>query len=226
MFPEYRDSQQPVRRWTLSATIVLVVVNIVAFIFQRKVLSPSFTEQYLELSLGGFLHGYVWQLLSYQFLHGSWPHVLLNCWALFVFGRGTEWAMGKVRFLILYFTSGIIGGLFQVMASFLWPYYFDGTTVGASAGVMGIIAAFGMLFPDQQLIMLLFYVIPIKMRAQSLIGIILVITGLGIAFHNSKVALLLGGNVAHFAHLGGILTGLAFIRFYFEKKLQPPPMAG
>jgi membrane associated rhomboid family serine protease len=210
----------------LSATIVLVAINAIAYVFQTKVLNESFTRHYLDLSLEGFLHGYVWQLLSYQFLHGSWPHLLLNCWALFVFGRGVEWAMGKARFVTLYFASGIIGGLFQIMASFLWPFFFGGTTVGASAGVMGVMAAFAMLFPDQQLIMLLFFVIPLKIRARSLIGLILVITGLGIGFHNSKIALLLGGNVAHFAHLGGILTGLAFCRFYFLRNFRPPPQAG
>ena len=158
-------------------------------------------------------------------MHGSWPHLLLNCWALFVFGRPVEWTVGKSRFVTLYFLSGIIGGLFQVMASFLWPHFFGGTTVGASAGVMGVTAAFALLFPHQQLILLLFYVIPIKLRAQSLLGIILVLTGLGISFHNSRLAILLGGNVAHFAHLGGILTGLALTRFHFLRRLEPPPFA-
>jgi membrane associated rhomboid family serine protease len=221
MPPETIDVQQRPRRWQLSATVVLVAINIIVFLLQLKVLSYPFTAKYLELSLGGVRHGYVWQLLSYQFLHGSWPHVLLNSWALFVFGRAVEWTVGKTRFITLYFLSGIIGGLFQILAAFLWPYYFDVPAVGASAGVMGITAAFAMLFPHQQLIMLLFFVIPLKLRAQSLLTIILVMTGLGIAFYNSRITMLLGGNVAHFAHLGGILTGMAITRFYFLRNLQP-----
>jgi membrane associated rhomboid family serine protease len=223
MFPEQHDVPQPVRRWRFSATIALVVINVAVYLVQTRALSHNFSQKYLELSLEGFRRGYVWELLSYQFLHGSWPHVLLNCWALFVFGRGVEWTVGKTRFLLLYFCSGIIGGLFEVMASHLWPFFFGGPTVGASAGVMGVMAAFAMLFPDQQLIMLILFVIPMKMRARSLIGIIFGITGLGIAFHNSRLALLLGGNVAHFAHLGGLLTGLAVARFYFLRKFRPPP---
>ena len=223
---ERTETQPPVRRWTWTATVVLVVLNVIAFLFQEKVIPPLFSQEYLELSLSGILHGRVWQLLSYQLMHGSWPHLLLNCWALFVFGRPLEWAVGKTRFVILYFISGIVGGLFQVTAAFLWPSFFNVPTVGASAGVMGVTAAFAMLFPDQQLFLLLFYVIPLKIRAQTLLGIILLLTGLGISFHNSRLALLLGGNVAHFAHMGGILTGMAFARFYFLKRLRPPSFVG
>src|SRR5262249_50196725 len=160
--------------------------------------------------------GYFWQLLTYQFMHGGWLHLALNCWGLFVFGRGVERTVGKTRFLVLYFCSGIIGGLFQMGTALLWPHVFGGATVGASAGVYGVVAAFAMLFPDQRLVMLLFYVIPINMRAQSLLWVILVITALGIISPG-----LIGGNVAHFAHLGGILTGMAFSRFYFQRFVPP-----
>ena len=218
----------PARQWKLSATIVLVVINIIAFLLQRTLLPKELILTpkpnglgYLALSLSGMQHGFFWQLLTYQFLHGGWPHLLLNCWALFVFGRGVEWAVGKTRFLILYFSGGIIGGLFQVFAAWLWPHYFDDASVGASAGIFGVVASFAMLFPDQQLIMLLFFVIPIKLRAKSLLWVELVLTALGISFPNSRLEGLLGLHVAHFAHLGGILTGLAFSRFYFLKRLRP-----
>jgi membrane associated rhomboid family serine protease len=215
--------RQPARQWKWSATIVLIVLNIAAFLFQTKVLPPSIDETYLELSLNGLRHGFVWQLLTYQFMHAGWPHLLLNCWALFVFGRGVEWSVGKTRFLFMYFSAGVVGGLFQMLASLLWPGYFGGPAsgvVGASAGIFGVVASFAMLFPDQRLIMLLFFVIPINMRAKSLLWFELVLTALGISFPNSRLALWLGGNVAHFAHLGGILTGLAFSRFYYLKILR------
>jgi len=214
---------QPRRQWRLSATIVLIVLNVIAYAIQKMVL-PKVMDQdyYLALSPEGLAHGYFWQLLTYQFMHGGKWHLLLNCWALFVFGRPVEWTIGVPRFLVVYITSGIVGGLLQVMACFLWPHYFMGATVGASAGVFGIVACFAMLFPAQPLIMLLFFVIPLKMRAQSLLALMLVLTGLGIAFPRSLLALVLGGNVAHFAHLGGMLTGLAFSRFYLLPRLRPP----
>jgi membrane associated rhomboid family serine protease len=216
MFNQTEGAQKP--RWRLSITVVLVVLNIVAYVFQETVLPHLLDEKYVELSLWGMVHGYFWQLLSYQFMHANWPHLLLNCWGLFVFGRAVEWAVGKTRFLTVYFLSGVFGGLLQVMACFLWPAYYQGGTVGASAGLFGIIATFAMLFPEEPLLMLLFFVIPAKMRAQTLLAFLLVMTGLGISYPRS----FLGGNVAHFAHLGGILTGLAFSRFYFLKHVRLP----
>ena len=216
-----QDETQPRRRSLLSATVVLVALNVIAYVVQTTV-PPKVIDHYFALSLGGIFHGYFWQLLTYQFMHGGWLHLILNCWALFIFGRVVEWTVGKTRFLTVYFLSGIFGGLLQVLACFLWPHYFNPhePTVGASAGVFGIMACFAMLYPDQQLIMLLFFVIPLKMRAQSLLALMLVLTGLGIAFPKSVLAVILGGNVAHFAHLGGMLTGLAFSRFYFLPRLR------
>jgi membrane associated rhomboid family serine protease len=166
----------------------------------------------------------VWQLVTYMFMHGSIFHLGANLWALFVFGRGVEWAIGKTKFLILYFSSGIIGGLVQALASMLWPAYIGGATLGASAGVFGVVAAFAMFFPEQPLVMLLFFVIPVKMRAKSLLWFLLVISAYGISFYNSPIVTkLLGKNVAHFAHLGGILTGIAFARIYFRWR-EPPSL--
>lgn len=221
MLPQRDDMLKLVRSRFLSVTVVLIAINTVAYICQSHLLSEEFQLRYLALSLWGLKQGYVWQLLTYQFMHGSWLHLLLNCWALFVFGRGVEWTIGVPRFLVLYFSAGIIGGLFQVAASLLWPVTFGGASVGASASIFGVVASFAMLFPDQRLLLLLFFVIPINLRAKSLLWLVLVITALGISFPNSHLALLVGAHVAHFAHLGGILTGLAFSRFYFLKILPP-----
>jgi membrane associated rhomboid family serine protease len=191
-------------RW--SATLTLVVVLIIAFLLQMYVLSPLWTYEELALSLTGIKEGHVWQLLGFQFLHGGWAHLLVNCWVLYMFGREVEFALGKVRFLALYFSAGIVGGLLQVLVSFLWPHYFspDAPVVGASAGIAGLIAAFAMLFPDQSLSFLLF---PISFRAKWLLLFVIGEAAIGIAVPKW------GGNVAHAAHLGGILTGMAFITF-------------
>jgi len=198
-------------RW--SATIVLLGINVVAFLLQKLVLSHLIDErEYLDLSLGGLRRGYVWQLLTFQFLHGGLLHLVFNCWALYVFGRDVELTLGKPRFLALYFCAGVVGGLFQVLVALFWPNYFDSAVVGASAGIFGVVSAFAMIFPERTLTMLLFFVIPISLRAKYLLVINLVLTALGISFPQS----FLGGNVAHAAHLGGILTGLAFIRLREE----------
>lgn len=189
-------------RW--SATLVLVIVLVVVWVLQVTVLSHSDFIGYLVLSLPGIKHGFVWQLLTFQFLHANFWHLFCNCWALYMFGVHVESALGRIRYLALYFLSGLIGGLLWVLAALVWPNYFVGGVLGASAGIFGVVAAFAMLFPDETL--LLFFIIPI--RAKWLLIISIGMAAFGIAFPDQA-----GGNIAHVAHLGGILTGMAFIRF-------------
>lgn len=193
---------------TWSATVVLLIVNAVAFVLQYTVLPLLIPEGYLALSLEGLKRGFVWQLLTFQFLHSGVLHLLMNCWALFMFGREVEGILGKARFVALYFSSGVVGGLFQALVALIWPNYFDSAVVGASAGVLGVVAAFAMLFPERVLTMLILFVIPVNMRAKYLLLLTLALAALGLSFPHS----IFGGNIAHAAHLGGILTGLAFIR--------------
>jgi membrane associated rhomboid family serine protease len=210
---ENRDyMRRPMSHFRWSATVVLLVINVIIFLLQATLLNRGFLDHYFALSLGGLRHGFVWQLFTFQFLHANFWHLLFNCWALFVFGMAVEDILGTGRFLILYFSSGIVGGLFQEFVALIWPSYFGSAVVGASAGIFGVVSAFAMLFPERELTMLLFFVIPITMRAKFLLVINLIITALGISFPQT----VFGGNVAHAAHLGGILTGLAFIRMRDE----------
>src|SRR5215208_2656984 len=99
-----------------SATVMLVIVNVVAFILQL-ILGSVYgrrIDHYFALSVDGLRAGYIWQLLTFQFMHGGWIHLLLNCLAIFMMGRDVEDAVGRKRFLTLYFSSGIIGGLVQI----------------------------------------------------------------------------------------------------------------
>ena len=200
--------RRPAFRPAWSATVVLLVVNVVAFILQNVLYRflPSFqTDAYLALSVDGLRHGFVWQLLSYQFMHGGWLHLLLNCWAIYVFGRELEATLGWRPFLTLYFSSGVTGGLFQALAGVLLGGGFAGRVVGASAGAFGLVAAFAMLYPERPLMMLLFFFIPLSMRAKYLLLFSAVLAIAGIFFHMD--------NIAHAAHLGGMLTGIVFVRY-------------
>src|SRR5450755_1858077 len=86
-----------------SATLVLVVTNILAFILQKTVLPQRFEAIYLDLSVDGLKNGFVWQLLTFQFLHGGYLHIIFNCWALYVFGREVEFILGRPLLLGFYF---------------------------------------------------------------------------------------------------------------------------
>ena len=201
-----------------SLTNTLLIVNAVVFVVQAylKAKYPTFsTDHYLGLSLDGLRHGYLWQLLSFQFLHGGIFHLLINSWGIYVFGPVVEHAVGRGRFLWLYLLSGILGGGVHVLGSLVFPGHFGGITVGsatvyipvvgASAGLFGLIAAFATLFPKQELTVFLFFIFPVTVTARVLLGVSAGIGLLGV--------FLAGDNVAHGAHLGGMLMGFAFVRY-------------
>jgi membrane associated rhomboid family serine protease len=208
--------RRPGFRSLWSATVVLLVVNVVAFILQSAVsqFSSFPINGYFALSVDGLRHGFVWQLLTYQFMHGGWLHLLLNCWAIYVFGREVEDTLGRNSFLVLYFSSGVIGGLFQALAGVLLKGMFAAPVVGASAGAFGLVAAFATLFPERSLTLLLFFIIPVSMRAKFLLLFSALLTVFGIIFPMD--------NIAHAAHLGGMLTGIVFVRYAIHWHWQWP----
>lgn len=196
-------------------TIALIALNIAAFLVEmwidRRTNFPL--ERYGALSLPGLRHGYIWQFLTFQLLHAGWIHLLLNCWGIFVFGPPLEATLGKSRLATLYFVSGIAGGALQVLASVFSYERFGGPVVGASAGVFGLVAAFTQLFPDARMTLLLFFIIPIRMTANRMLTVAAIITVVGIMFPNW----LLGAHVAHAAHLGGLISGLIFVRLFMRQ---------
>src|SRR3954463_15190479 len=132
-----------------SATVVLLIINIAAFLLQN-ILAHYWSNllYYGPLSVDGLRRGFVWQLLTFQLLHSGFWHLFWNCFAIWMFGRAVEDALGKKNFYILYVTSGVAGGLFQVLAGLIAPRFFEGLVVGASAGAFGLTTAFALLFPD------------------------------------------------------------------------------
>jgi membrane associated rhomboid family serine protease len=199
--------RRPAFRGLGSATMVLLVVNVVAFIIQTAAerFSAFPVNTYFALSSDGLRHGFVWQLLTYQFMHGGVLHLVLNCWMIYVFGREVEETLGRNSFLTLYFTSGVIGGLFQALAGVLLGGVFAAPVVGASAGASGLLAAFAVLYPERPLMLLLFFIIPVSMRAKFLLLFGGLVTLFGLVFPT--------GNIAHAAHLGGMLAGIVFVRY-------------
>lgn len=111
--------------------------------------------------------------------------------------------MGWRRFLALFFGSGVIGGLFQALAGVLLNGAFAAPVVGASAGAFGLVAAFATLYPERPLMLLLFFIIPVNMRAKFLLLFSALLAVFGILFP--------ADNIAHAAHLGGMVTGIVFV---------------
>ena len=183
-----------------------------------------------------------YQLVTHMFMHGGFTHLLFNMFALWMFGRVLESVWGPKRFFIYYFVTGLGAAAlhtfvnfieFQNVASKMTPEAVEmvmtqGTeifnqgknfsdplsgklnlllnipTVGASGAVFGILLGFGMLFPNTQL-MLLFPPIPIKAK-YFVMGYGAIELYLGLTQS--------GSNIAHFAHLGGMLFGFFMIKYW------------
>jgi membrane associated rhomboid family serine protease len=198
-----------------SMTTILLVTLVACFIaqlFLQGMKGTGWVWDYLALSKEGLEHGRVFQLITFQFLHGGVWHLLGNMVTLYFFGRAVEGMLGSRGMLKLYLASGTIGGLLQVAFQFALPHVFGGPVVGASAGIFGLVAAFAMHAPREPITLLIFFVLPVSFPAwvllvgaggYSLLGILGPIVGSAI----------FDTHVAHAAHLGGMLTGILWIRW-------------
>jgi membrane associated rhomboid family serine protease len=196
--PEYGASR-------VSWTVVILIVNAAVFLAQlvagHFAGGADFEYRYLALSLDGIRHGYYWQLLTFQFMHAGWMHLIFNSLAIYFFGRSVELVLGRNRFLTLYFTAGILGGVAQML--FNWATASEGPVVGASAGGAGLIAAFAVINWLEEFTLLIYF-FPVTMRGRTLLW-----ASLGISL---LLMLTPGTGIANAAHLGGILTGWLYAR--------------
>lgn len=204
---------QPPRRpsWYQTVNGWIIAINILVYFAQQWYGQPHDPQTWHgELSLQGLKDGHWWQLLSFQVLHGSWLHVLVNCWLIYVIGPVIEPIMGKLRYLWFYVLCGIAGGLLQIGLALIWPKLFNYPMVGASAGVSGLVGAFATLFPTQRLTILLFFVIPIKGTAKTFLWLTIFISVVGMVFNLF--------NIAHAAHLGGVIGGIFLTRLFMRHR--------
>jgi membrane associated rhomboid family serine protease len=149
----------------------------------------------------------IWQLITYQFMHGGFSHIFFNMLMLWMFGMEIENYWGSKKFLVYYLLCGVVAGLFQL---FINPLLVDtpAVTIGASGAVYGVLIAFALMFPDSYIF--LYFLVPIK--AKYLIGFLIVLEFMLVDSAQS--------NVAHLAHLGGALAGFLFIMF--DKSIDVP----
>jgi membrane associated rhomboid family serine protease len=156
-----------------------------------------------------------WQIVTHMFMHGNFQHLFFNMFALYMFGTALESYMGPKRFLTFYFISG-----FGALALYLFVWYLEISgfspdqyeyflsqpyrMVGASGAVFGLLAGYGMLFPNSR-IMLLIPPIPIKAKY-----FVLIYAALELYFGISNT----NPGVAHFAHIGGAIFGALTILYW------------
>jgi membrane associated rhomboid family serine protease len=216
--------------WSMTTILLtsLVVCYLIQLILQSQMgMGIARVNELFALSIRGLKEGRWYQLITFQFMHGGFLHILFNMIGLFFFGRVMEEALGPKAMLRLYLLSGTIGGLLQVGLGLVFPV-FNAPVVGASAGIFGLIAAFATREPNYPITMLILFVLPVTLLAKWLLLIEAAITVGGIVFAIIQV----GGNTAHGAqlvatahgaHLGGMLTGIAFIKWgsWFQAPWPP-----
>jgi membrane associated rhomboid family serine protease len=163
-------------------------------------------------------HGYVWQLVTYLFLHSNIFHILFNMLTLWMFGSALESAWGDKQFLEFYFFCGTAAAVVTIVVAYVahGPLAFlalspDRGTIGASGAIYGVMVAFAIFYGNQEFMMFPF---PFMIRAKYLVGILI--------FVSLAYALGAGGpeGVAQFAHLGGAFFGWVYVRFLPRKGLR------
>ncbi len=182
-----------------SVIVRLIIANVVVFIFQQLPVGTQISKYLMLTPKLVLTRGYVWQVLTYMFLHDSFiRHLGLNMFVIWMFGKTLEQVWGSSRFLRFYFACGLGGAAFSFIFAFNTP------VLGASAAAYGILLAFAIMFPNQRL--LLWFVFPVKART-LVIGLILLSLILGIRGT---------GNIAHFAHLGGMAAAMIIMRGEYQ----------
>jgi len=174
---------------------------------------------------------YLWQLVTYMFLHGSFWHILMNMFILWMFGAELERTWGSREFARFYFMAGVGAGIFNVALAAVMPLIVNALLpsfpnwlalqhlgavlpqmqsvpiIGASGAIYGILVAYAMLFPDRYVYV--YFLFPVKVKY-------LVAFMVAIEFFSTYQA----DGVAHFAHLGGALIGFLYLRYSWRWKLQ------
>ena len=172
----------------------LIAINVAIFFLQLTVVTTADMAALLGFHTGDLSRTW-WTVVTYMFVHAGFWHLALNMYTLFLFGPRVEreWSAGEFA---RYFVMCGMGGLLLHLLLFR-----DATLVGASAAVYGVMLAYARRWPDDEIY--LFAVVPIKVKwFIALLVVMDLVNGLG----NS------GSGVAHFAHLGGFLTGWFYLR--------------
>jgi len=179
----------------------ILIINLVVWLIDTSLQRQGiYLSNILGLFSIGSGHLHFWQPLTYMFMHANFGHIFCNMFAVWMFGPSLEESWGRNKFLIYYLVCGLGAAAIQLLV--WWLMGSVGVTIGASGAVFGILLAFGWLFPDIPMYILF---VPVPIRARTFVYIYAAIE-LFAGMANFSF-----DNVAHFAHLGGMLFGWLLI---------------
>ena len=199
--PRYVNRENP-------NTCIYVLIAINAMVFFSVDQNLDLFNQ-MALSSIGIKAGMYWQIITSMFMHGSFMHILVNMWGLYLFGSLITPHLKTARFLTMYFISGICGSVLWLIFNWNTP----SLVVGASGALFGVLIATAMLEPNKEFIMLLF---PVPMKAKTLVAVYAVVEILSAPSS--------AGNVAHLAHIGGLIGGYIYISIFCRKMIIWEPL--
>lgn len=208
--------------WGNSVVMNLIILNVIVFLAQTLLPQGVGGERMVDLFGLHFWKSQdfrIWQPVTYMFLHGGFDHLFFNMFALWMFGRVVEYDMKPRRFLVYYLVTGIGAGLCNLAVNWveysrfvslgyaqfapqqLQAWADNVVTIGASGAIFGILLAFGMMHPNDRIMLL---IPPIPMKAKwFVIGYGILELFLGVTQT--------GSDIAHFAHVGGMLFGFVLL---------------
>jgi len=188
-------------KWLIGINVAIYLLSLVGQLTTADFMWTR--NHWLGLVPTFVIHGGIWQLVTYSFLHDGLWHVLFNMLMLWMFGAEFETQWGGRRFLEFYFFCVIGAALVTVAFAYLGFLLSPRTiTIGASGGVFGILLAYGMIYGDREIFM---FPLPFRIKAKYMVGILIFI----------EIAMVLQGpsGVANIAHLGGALFGFFYVKF-------------
>lgn len=214
------------RRHTPIVTIVLIVINAVAFFYELTLASDQLQLFFnawavVPAQLVGSFSAEAITIFSAMFLHGGWSHLLGNMLYLWIFGDNIEDRLGSVRFLIFYLVAGIVATFAQVVLEPTSPI----PMIGASGAIAGVLGGYLVLYPLVRVttVVPIFFLRIFELPAILVLGFWFVIQLFsGVASLGAQAQT--GGGVAFFAHIGGFVAGFILVRLFgtrqsYEKQL-------
>lgn len=190
--------------------IAIIAINIYVFYLELTAFDPdAFISQYafIPANINFFNPSTLTPLITSQFLHGGFIHIISNMWFFWIFGDNVEYRLGKIFFPIFYLASGLMGNLLQ----YIFAIQSDIPVLGASGAIAGILGAYYALYPNNKvktLVFILLFVTVIDIPASFMLFYWLILQLFNGAIAVSPaVANLGGGGIAYFAHIGGFILG-------------------
>ena len=208
----------PFRYTFKNATIALIIINFAVFFLYNFTNLIPISEDFFSLNVIGFVYRkFIWQPVTYMFMHANFAHLFSNMLGLFFFGLQVERAVGTKEFLLLYFVIGILSGLFSVAVFYALgtyqmqlgyqPYAFITQLIGASGAIYGILLAFAVIFPMSRIYV--WFVLPVPAPV-----LVLVYALIEFFAQFSRTS-----NIAHYTHLAGFVA--AFFYFIVRMGINP-----